>query len=62
MRNPKTLRTLALLILVPWILAAGIAAAMLHDSSTARLDVNGEPLSYNAPCSTDTDCVARFGF
>lgn len=36
----------------------GFAHATKHPQ---RLDVNGEPLEYNAPCSTDTDCAARIG-
>lgn len=52
-------RTIAAALLVAMacaLLAPFVSAARMH-----RLDVNGEPLSYNARCSTDTDCAERFG-
>lgn len=60
-------RALLACILTPWLLVAAVLVAMLagcsgQQSTGERLDVNGEPLSYNAPCSTDTDCVERFGY
>jgi len=56
----------------PWItiltvlavsIVLGVASSAVRESNTQqRLDVNGEPLEYNAPCSTDTDCAQRFGY
>ena len=59
--DPRPLRIIAACIVLPWLLVALAVAYVAHGAESQRLDVNGEPLAYNAPCSTDTDCMQRFG-